>query len=108
MAERICVDSKIDYPAACNAAETILIHKDLMEDGRYNRIVKALRAADVKINAGEMLAEQTGLPLVTDLHTEYSSLEITIEVVESMEQAIEHIHRHGSGHTEVIITENKP
>lgn len=107
MASKLVVDSKTDYPAACNAAETILFHSSLVADGRYNRVVKGLKEAGVTIHAGPALSAETGLPAIDQMHHEWSSLDITLEVVPDMDAAVEHIHKHGSGHTECIVTENK-
>lgn len=107
MAEQIVMDSKVDYPAACNAAETILLHASLLQDDRYDRIIKALAAAEVHLHAGEVLAQQKDLPRAPAPHHEYSAMEVTVEVVDSLDAAIDYIHAHGSSHTETIVTENK-
>ena len=75
---------------------------------RYDAVIKKLRSADVKINIGPKLNEQLtigGNP-VDSFSIEYGDLECAIEVVGDMEEAIDHIHTHGSSHTEVIITED--
>lgn len=106
MACRICVDSKADYPAACNAVEKILIHMQLLASGAAQKIVDALRAANVKVNGGPLAAPALGLPPAESMRIEYSAPEVTVEIVGSMDEAIDHIHSHGSGHTESIITDN--
>jgi len=100
----IIVDSKTDYPAACNAVEKVLVHEDLVSDGRIAKITAALAGAGVKINGGERASNQLGLPPAPALHHEYSSLGVTVELVASMEDAIAHIHAHGSSHTDCILT----
>jgi delta-1-pyrroline-5-carboxylate synthetase len=107
MACRICVDAKVDYPAACNAAEKVLIHADLVPTGGAQRIVDALRAAHVAVNGGARAAGVLSLPTAPALRHEYSAPEITVEIVAGMDEAIEHVHAYGSGHTESIITEDK-
>uniref|UniRef100_A0A4W6C9H7 Delta-1-pyrroline-5-carboxylate synthase n=1 Tax=Lates calcarifer TaxID=8187 RepID=A0A4W6C9H7_LATCA len=89
-------DSKCDYPAACNAMETLLIHRDLLTE-------------HVKIHAGPRFASYlTFSPSeVKSLRTEYGDLECCIEVVDSMQDAVDHIHKYGSSHTDVIVTENE-
>jgi len=107
-AVEIVFDSKCDYPSACNAMETLLIHQDLVGTPTYDAVIKKLRSADVKINIGPKLNEQLtigGNP-VDSFSIEYGDLECAIEVVGDMEEAIDHIHTHGSSHTEVIITED--
>lgn len=106
MACKIVVDAKIDYPAACNAVETVLVHEDLVGDGRVARLTAALAGADVKINGGPRACSQLGLPPAPALHHEYSCLGVTIEIVTGLDEAVDHIHKHGSGHTECILTTN--
>ncbi|KAL1505360.1 hypothetical protein ABEB36_004945 [Hypothenemus hampei] len=105
---KIVMDAKIDYPSACNAVETILLHKNLMEGDFFSELCYHLKNANVKINSGPNLSKclQFGPPLAKSMKKEYSALEVCIEVVESMELAIEHIHTYGSSHTDTIITEN--
>ena len=121
---RIVVDSKIDYPAACNAAETVLFHQDLLAvtgtgEGEgssssteqslslVEKTMEALREKGVKLYGGERASKALGLPLAPAAKHEYGDLEITLEIVESQDQAIDFIHTNGSGHTEAILTENK-
>ncbi|ETE72761.1 Delta-1-pyrroline-5-carboxylate synthase, partial [Ophiophagus hannah] len=103
---RIVRDSKCEYPAACNALETLLIHRDLLRTPVFDQIIDMLR---VKIHAGPKFASYlTFSPSeVKSLRTEYGDLECCIEVVDSVQDAIEHIHKYGSSHTDVIITENE-
>ncbi|KAG5873904.1 hypothetical protein JTB14_009921 [Gonioctena quinquepunctata] len=106
---KIVRDSKCDYPAACNAMETLLIHKDLMEGEFFNEICNTLKSDGVKINAGPNLNNilTFGPPLAKNMKHEYGALECCIEVVNDMDEAIDHIHTYGSSHTDVIVTENK-
>uniref|UniRef100_A0A3B4AD92 Delta-1-pyrroline-5-carboxylate synthase n=1 Tax=Periophthalmus magnuspinnatus TaxID=409849 RepID=A0A3B4AD92_9GOBI len=105
----IDVDSKCDYPAACNAMETLLIHRDLLRTPMFDQIIDMLRTEEVKIHAGPRFASYlTFSPSeVKSLRTEYGELECCIEVVDSMQEAIDHIHKYGSSHTDVIVTENE-
>ncbi len=107
----IAVDSKIDYPAACNAAETILFHRDVCDDSKgasvLTKTMEALRENGVKLYGGETASKLLGLPIAPNAKHEYGDLEITLEVVESQDEAIDYIHRYGSGHTDAIITENQ-
>ncbi|XP_041866694.1 delta-1-pyrroline-5-carboxylate synthase-like isoform X4 [Melanotaenia boesemani] len=102
-------DSKCDYPAACNAMETLLIHRDMLRTPLFDQIIDMLRTEQVKIHAGPRFASYlTFSPSeVKSLRTEYGDLECCIEVVDSMHDAVDHIHKYGSSHTDVIITENE-
>uniref|UniRef100_A0A3Q0R751 Delta-1-pyrroline-5-carboxylate synthase n=1 Tax=Amphilophus citrinellus TaxID=61819 RepID=A0A3Q0R751_AMPCI len=101
--------SKCDYPAACNAMETLLIHRDLLRTPMFDQIIDMLRTEEVKIHAGPRFASYlTFSPSeVKSLRTEYGDLECCIEVVDSMQDAVDHIHKYGSSHTDVIVTENE-
>ena len=107
-AVKIVVDSKVDYPAACNAMETLLLHQSLLGagGGKAAPILDALRAAGVELHGGPRASVELGLPLQPQMHSEYGSLACTVEVVAGMEEAIKHIHAYGSGHTESIVTED--
>lgn len=104
---RIVTDSKYDYPSACNAAETLLLHRSHVSSGLADKILRSLRKVGVTVY-GSLKALSIGLAeqIVLDMHTEYGDLKISVDVVDSMEEAIAHIHRHGSGHTECIVTED--
>ncbi|KAL6031139.1 hypothetical protein STEG23_035027, partial [Scotinomys teguina] len=106
---RLVRDSKCDYPAACNALETLLIHRDLLRTPLFDQIIDMLRVEQVKIHAGPKFASYlTFSPSeVKSLRTEYGDLEVCIEVVDSVQEAIDHIHKYGSSHTDVIVTENE-
>ncbi|XP_006831243.1 PREDICTED: delta-1-pyrroline-5-carboxylate synthase isoform X2 [Chrysochloris asiatica] len=108
-ATRLVRDSKCEYPAACNALETLLIHRDLLRTPLFDQIIDMLRVEQVKIHAGPKFASYlTFSPSeVKSLRTEYGDLELCIEVVDSVLEAIDHIHKYGSSHTDVIVTENE-
>lgn len=105
---KVVVDSKTDYPSGCNAAETLLLHSSASDSGVADRIVRSLRAAGVAIYGGPR-ATKAGLSdrPIDDFRVEYSDMAITVEFVDSLEEAISHIHQNGSGHTETIVTEDK-
>ncbi|RWS28246.1 delta-1-pyrroline-5-carboxylate synthase-like protein [Leptotrombidium deliense] len=108
-AVKIVKDSKCDYPAACNAMETLLIHQSLVTDDLFANICNKLKANNVKIYAGPKLSRMLtfGPPAAKSMRTEYGALECAIEAVESVDEAIEHINTYGSSHTDVIVTENE-
>lgn len=96
LALRVIDDSKTDYPAACNAAETVLLHRDIAADF-LPKLLAHLKSRGVTTHVGDE---------VKDWHTEYGDLGISIGVVDSLDAAIDHIHTHGSSHTESILTED--
>ncbi|KAF7831029.1 delta-1-pyrroline-5-carboxylate synthase [Senna tora] len=117
MARRIVLDAKVDYPAGCNAMETLLVHKDLMEKGWLNDIIVDLRTEGVTFYGGPKATSLLNLPKVHSFHHEYSSLACTVEIVDDVYSAIDHINlygRHvtvvflisGSAHTDCIIAED--
>jgi glutamate-5-semialdehyde dehydrogenase len=106
----IAFDSKVQYPAACNAAETLLVHEQIA--GRFlPEMIARFRAAGVEIRGcpRTIALIQSGdvVPASEeDWGTEYSDLVISIKVVKSTDEAIEHIDAFGSAHTETIVTED--
>ena len=110
LALRVIDDSKTDYPAACNAVETVLLHREIAP-AFLPLLASRLRARGVTIHtdpeARAMLGKTGDAPApVQDWHTEYGDLELAIGVVDSLDAAIGHIHQHGSVHTESIITDD--
>ncbi|XP_068234526.1 delta-1-pyrroline-5-carboxylate synthase isoform X2 [Palaemon carinicauda] len=109
-AVKIVRDAKCDYPSACNAMETLLIHEEIFHNSPlFNKVCQTLIKENVKIQAGSRLAKMLtfGPPLADTFKVEFSDLECIIELVSNMEEAIDHIHRYGSSHTDVIVTENE-
>jgi gamma-glutamyl phosphate reductase len=103
----VCVDSKTDYPVACNAVEKILLHRRHLTDGGIFQLHSALRNANVTVYGTPAVSKLLGVPLAASLDREYLSLEVTIDVVDDMDAAMRAIHRHGSGHTDCICTRNE-
>ncbi|PKU65101.1 delta-1-pyrroline-5-carboxylate synthase [Dendrobium catenatum] len=107
MAKKIVLDAKTDYPAACNAMETLLLHEDLLNTNGLHDILAELRSEGVVLFGGPRASLAFEIPGTNSFHHEYSSMACTIEVVDSVLSAIEHIHSYGSAHTDCIITEDK-
>lgn len=103
----IIIDSKTQYVAACNAAETLLVHKDiadliipLLADASGDRIQYRCDARSMSLIPCEPATDQ-------DFETEYLDYILSIKVVDDIDEAIAHINRYGSHHTDCIITEDK-
>lgn len=105
-AKRIVVDAKTDYPAVCNAMETLLVHEDLVQSGGLQELASALQSRDVTLYSGVRASKILEIPRALDYHHEYSALECTVEVVKDVRAAIDHIHEYGSAHTDCIVTED--
>ncbi len=95
---RVVIDAKTQYPAVCNAVETLLVHKSRMRELR--ELLRDLERREVKIFGDSMV----GAPRVRDWHTEYGDLALSVRVVKSLDEAIDHINRYGSHHTDGILT----
>ncbi len=107
-AQEIVVNAKVQRPGVCNAAETLLVHADIA-DRFLPHVLHALHDAGVTLHGDERVrAAVADLPIRhatdEDWDTEYLALEMTVGVVDGVEAAIEHINRHGSGHSEAIVT----
>jgi glutamate-5-semialdehyde dehydrogenase len=112
MALRVIADAKTDYPAACNAVETVLVHRAIAAEFLPELAADLLKrgvALHGCATTRELLLESghKQVEAVQDWHTEYGDLALSIGVVDSLDAAIEHIHKHGSAHTESILTEDK-
>ncbi|CAK9185366.1 unnamed protein product [Ilex paraguariensis] len=106
MARRIVLDAKTDYPAACNAMETLLVHQDLSTNGGLLELVKTLEREGVHVYGGPRASSLIDIAEAHSLHHEYSSMDCTVEVVNNVQAAIDHIHKHGSAHTDCIVAED--
>jgi len=109
----ILINSKTHRPSVCNAAETLLVHKDLQKNFLPTAL-KALNEANVLLHvdsevqkAAADLGISTKLADESDWSTEYGVLEMNVAVVDSVEDAAAHISKYGTNHTEAIVTENK-
>ncbi|MEU6728624.1 glutamate-5-semialdehyde dehydrogenase [Nonomuraea wenchangensis] len=109
LAVKILVNAKAQRPSVCNAAETFLVHQDIA-DAFVPKALEALAEAGVTVHGDERIAA-LGPDVVPatddDFAAEYLSLDIAAAVVGSLEEAVEHIRRHGSGHTDAIVTRSQ-
>jgi glutamate-5-semialdehyde dehydrogenase len=105
MAIAITVDSKCQYPAVCNAAETLLIHRAVAAE-ILPELAGALRERGVELRGCDRTAEIVKVIPASeaDWRTEYLDLVLSIKVVDSLDEAVDHINRYGSRHTDVIVT----
>lgn len=94
---RVAVDAKTQYVSVCNATETFLVDRSL-KDTLLPQLVDALKQKNVIVHFEDE---------VSDWHHEYLDYECSVKLVDGVDEAIDHINRYGSGHTDAIITENK-
>lgn len=108
MAAHLAVDGKCDYPAACNATETLLVHRDFLP--HLPEVAEALLEKGVVLRADpearEVIPEAEAAG-PEDGGTEYGDLTLAVRTVAGLDQALDHIHRHGSAHTDAIVTEDE-
>ena len=107
MALSVALDSKIQYPAACNAIETLLVHRDIAP-AFLEKAIPLFNSNDVKL-IGDKRSVELGLKYeasLEDWKTEYLDLILSIKIVDDLEEAITHIQKYSSKHTDGIITEN--
>ena len=108
MAERIAFNAKVQRPGVCNSMETLLVHKGIAEKflpGMYEKY----KSAGVELRGCEMtlrILKDIKAASVEDWSTEYLDLILAVKVVDSMDEAIDHISRYGSLHTESIVTKD--
>jgi glutamate-5-semialdehyde dehydrogenase len=114
MAWRVCLDSKIQYAAVCNAVETLLVHQNsmreflpemarrLIENGVELRCDR--RALEVLGSSEDVDMSDVVMATDEDWDTEYNDLVVSIRIVDTMEDAMDHINTHGSHHTDGVVT----
>ena len=104
-AVEIAVDAKTHYPSACNAIETLLVHKDIAKTA-LPAVATALKAKKVVLKGDAATQKIIDVEPATEIdwQTEYSDLVLAIKIVDSLEDAIAHIDRYGSKHTDAIVT----
>lgn len=108
MAEKIAVNAKVQRPGVCNSMETLLIHKDIAETF-VPQIAEAFARNGVELRGCSITREfapAVKAATVEDWDAEYLDLILAVRVVENLDEAVAHINRHGSLHTEAIVTQS--
>ncbi len=109
----ICLDAKTNYPAACNAVETILIHENIAS--RFvPKLLQALSSAHVESRCDSTIEKFADISTFAkakratdqDFGVEYGDMIVSLKVIESLDAGISHINEHGSNHTDAIVTES--
>ncbi len=104
MALKIIIDSKCQYPSACNATEAILIHESCVNN-LLPQLLEQLKLNSVSVFGCEkIISLYPRLQKVTNWHTEYSDLKVSLKIVNSCASAIDHINQFGSHHSDCIIS----
>ena len=107
MAEKIVLNAKCQRPGVCNALETLLVHRDVAEKF-LPKVAASLAAAGVELRGDvrtcEVLGNKAKPATEADWSAEYLELILSIRVVDSLEEAVEHIENYGSHHTDSIVT----
>src|SRR5438270_3611810 len=110
MAREVIVDAKVQYPAACNSVEKVLVHQSVAQEF-LPALVSRLQSAGVEVRGCSRTIQLPSHGIIPateqDWHTEYGDLIITVKIVSDMDEAIEHINHYGSRHTESILTKDQ-
>ncbi|HBW29539.1 glutamate-5-semialdehyde dehydrogenase [Anabaena sp. FACHB-709] len=104
----VSVDAKVQYPAACNAIETLLVHQSIAAEF-LPKVAQALAEREVELKGDErtlQILPEIAAATAIDWETEYSDFILSIKIVDSLTEAIAHINQYGSRHTDAIITED--
>jgi len=107
MASDIAFDAKVQYPAVCNAVETLLVHEDVAEEF-LPEIASRYREADVELRGDAAARELVEMNEATDedWSSEYGDLILAVKIVDSLDSAIDHVNTYGSKHTDSIVTDD--
>lgn len=108
MAEKIILNAKVSRPSVCNACETLLIHEKIAKDF-LPVIAKALKEHNVEIRACEKCIEllpELGKATEDDWYKEYNDYIIAVRIVKDLDEAIAHINKYNTGHSDAIITDD--
>ena len=108
MAMKIAFNAKVQRPSVCNAMETLLVHKDIA-DKFLPMMLMMYNSSAVEIRGDEAVQEYSGQvhpATEEDWSTEYGDLRLSVKIVDSIEEAMAHIAKYGTGHSECIVTDN--
>ena len=108
MAMKIAFNAKVQRPSVCNAMETLLVHKDIA-DKFLPMMLMMYNSSAVEIRGDEAVQEyssQVHPATEEDWSTEYGDLRLSVKIVDSIEEAMAHIAKYGTGHSECIVTDN--
>ena len=108
MAMKIAFNAKVQRPSVCNAMETLLVHKDIA-DKFLPMMLMMYNSSAVEIRCDEAVQEYSGQvhpATEEDWSTEYGDLRLSVKIVDSIEEAMAHIAKYGTGHSECIVTDN--
>ena len=107
MAADVAYDAKVQYPAVCNAVETLLVHEDVAEEFLPG-MVERYEDAGVELRGDDAVREVVEMDAATedDWSTEYGDLVLSVKLVDSLEESLDHVTTYGSKHTESIVTED--
>lgn len=108
MAMKIAFNAKVQRPSVCNAMETLLVHKDIA-DKFLPMMLMVYNSSAVEIRGDEAVQEYSGQvhpATEEDWSTEYGDLRLSVKIVDSIEEAMAHIAKYGTGHSECIVTNN--
>ena len=105
---KICLDSKAQYSSACNSVETILINKNIANEF-LKKLYSLFKENEIKMNGDEEEVKKilSDIGIVKDWHKEYGDKEVSLKIVDNVEEAYKHINKYSSHHTDSIISENK-
>ena len=111
MAERVAYNAKVQRPGVCNAAETLLVHRDVAAE-LLPTLLGKLSEAGVELvgderTRGSAASVAVGEASEADWDTEYHGLKMAVGVVDSLGEAVDHINRHGTGHSDAIVTRSE-
>lgn len=108
MAMKIAFNAKVQRPSVCNAMETLLVHKDIA-DKFLPMMLMMYNSSAVEIRGDKAVQEYSGQvhpATEEDWSTEYGDLHLSVKIVDSIEEAMAHIAKYGTGHSECIVTDN--
>lgn len=108
MATSVSIDAKVQYPSACNSMETLLIHKGVAQKflSAFEPLARSQKVVLKGCPEVKKILPQVSLATEADFYREYGDLTLNLKVVAGLDEAISHIHKFGSQHTDAIITQN--